>query len=233
MPSGLLSDRDFLLVGSLSGLNNITFTFAVFNTSTANVVFILAFNAMLAALISWPLTGERPKLHTIAAIFATLLGVGIIVSESLGSGNFLGDILALICAVLLAASLTLARKSGKDLSLAPGFGGLISAAFALPMAIWIGTIPEAPEWLVLDALVIVPLAGFTLWLAPRFITAPQVAMFYLLETALTPLWAWYLFQEIPGPRVFIGGTIVVAALLGHGVWELYAQRQSQSTQSIA
>ena len=84
MPLHLLSDPAFLTVGALSGLNNICFTLAVFNTSTANVVFILAFNPMLAALLSWPLTGEKPGLPTWAAITATLGGVGIIVSDGLG-----------------------------------------------------------------------------------------------------------------------------------------------------
>ena len=60
LPKGILWDPDFLLVGSLSGLNNIFFTLAVFNTSAANVVFILAFNAMIAALMSWSFIGERP-----------------------------------------------------------------------------------------------------------------------------------------------------------------------------
>ena len=220
MPKAPLNDRDFITVGALSGLNNICFTLAVFNTSTANVVFILAFNAMLAALLSWPLTGERPSLATWIAILVTILGVGIIVQEGLGSGNILGDCLALACAALLAFSLTLARRSGKDLSLAPGYGGAVSATFALPMILWSSSMPEAPIWLFLDAFVIMPLAGITLWLAPRFIPAPHVALFYLLETVLTPLWVWYVFAEAPSTNVFIGGSLVVAAISGHAVWEL-------------
>ena len=217
--------RDFLIVGTLSGLNNVCFTLAVFNTSTANVVFILAFNAMLAALISWPMTGEKPTIPTLAAIFATIVGVALIVSESLGSGNLIGDALALACAALLAVSLTLTRKSGRDLSLAPGFGGLVSGLFALPTALMLGAIPEAPVWLLLDAVVLVPIAGVTLWLAPRFITAPQVALFYLLETVLAPLWVWMVFFEKPSQMVMIGGFIVVAAILGHTLYEISVSRQ--------
>ncbi len=224
MPRELFADRDFIVVGALSGLNNIFFTLAVFNTSTANVVFILAFNAMLAAIISWPLTNERPSIPTWIAIVATMLGVGIIVADGFGSGNLLGDFYALVCAVLLAVSLTLARKSGKDLSLAPGYGGLVSAVFALPMIIWAGTMPLAPIWLILDAGLLIPLAGITLWLAPRFIPAPQVALFYLLETVLAPLWVWFVFAEVPGPNVFVGGSLVVAAISGHALWELKSIR---------
>ena len=184
---------------------------AVFNTSTANVVFILAFNAMLAALISWPITGERPSTATWAAIFTTLIGVG--------------DICALICAALLALSLSLARRSGKDLSLAPGFGGIVTAAFALPMILWTATLPVASLWLLADVLILVPLAGITLWLAPRYIPAPHVALFYLLETVLAPLWVWMIFAEVPSRNVYIGGSLVVAAIAGHGIWELTALRR--------
>ena len=215
-----LSDKDFLLVGTLSGINNICFTLAVFNTSTANVVFILAFNAMLAALISWPLTGEKPKATTLLAIAATIIGVGIIVWDSFGTGNLLGDALAMMCALLLALSLTLARGSGKDLSLSPGFGGLVSGMFALPMVLWMSNVPDAPIWLAIDALILVPIAGITLWLAPRYIPAPHVALFYLLETVLAPLWVWYVFSETPSTSVFIGGTIVVTAITAHALWEL-------------
>lgn len=224
MPNDPLSDPDFLIVGGLSGLNNICFTMAVFHTTTANVVFILAFNAMLAALISWPLTGEKPKLATVLAIIATVIGVGIIVWDSFGSGNLLGDAMAMICAMLLALSLTLARRSGKDLSLSPGFGGLVSCVFALPMVLWFSAMPQAPIWLVLDAVILVPIAGITLWLAPRYIPAPHVALFYLLETVLAPLWVWYVFSEVPSTSVFIGGSIVVIAITAHAIWELRAHR---------
>ena len=227
MPRELFSDRYFIIVGGLSGLNNIFFSLAVFNTSTANVVFILAFNAMLAALLSWPLTRERPSPATWIAILVTLIGVGIIVVEGFGTGNLLGDIFALICAALLALSLTLARRSGKDLSLAPGYGGVVAAAFALPMIVWTGNMPEAPLWLALDVVVLVPLAGITLWLAPRYIPAPHVALFYLLETVLAPLWVWMIFAEVPGKNVFIGGSLVIAAIAGHAAWELYARRETR------
>jgi len=155
----MMKDRDFILVGALSGANNVFFTLAVFNTTTANVVFILAFNAMLAALISWPLTGERPSIATTGAIFATLAGVWIIVSDGFGTENTMGDIFALICAGVLAVSLTWTRKSGKDLSLAPAFGGMVSGLVALPTVVMAGSMPEMPIWLALDALVFVPIAS--------------------------------------------------------------------------
>ena len=49
----LIPGRPGLVVAALYGLGSITFITAVYNTSTANLVFILAFNTMFAALLSW------------------------------------------------------------------------------------------------------------------------------------------------------------------------------------
>lgn len=226
MPLQPLSDPDFLTVGTLVGVTNIAFTLAVFNTSTANVVFILAFNPLLAALLSWPLAGERPDLPTALAIAATLAGVAIIVADGLGTGNWLGDGLALFCAAALALALVLTRRSGRDLSLAPAFGGLVSAAFALPMALAVSPWPQAPVWLAIDAFLLVPVAGIALWLAPRYINAPTVGLFYLLETVLAPIWVWIIFVEVPALSVIAGGVIVVCALTAHSLYNLARRRRS-------
>lgn len=213
-------DRDFVEVGILYGISSIFFTLSVFNTSTSNLVFILAFNPMLAALFGWWFLGERPRAVTWIAIFMTMVGVMIIVSDGLQSGNLFGDLTSLATATVLALSLVRARKSGKDLSLSGCLGGMVSGLFALPLAIAYSGFPGAPEWVILNALFLVPLTGFTLMLAPRYIPAPQVAIFYLLETVLAPVWVWLIFDETPTQRTLIGGLIVLLAIAGNSFWQL-------------
>ena len=96
----------------------------------------------------------------------------------------------------------------------------MAGLFALPLMILNFKMPEAPWWLVFNVFVMVPLAGFALSLAPRFIPAPQVAMFFVLETVLAPVWVWLIFGEIPSDRTLIGGIIVLLAIAGHSYWEL-------------
>jgi len=213
-------DLDWVIVGVLFGLSSILFTIAVFNTSTANLVFILAFNPMAAALFAWWLIGERPSFVTWAAILMTIAGVGLIVGDGLEAGTFFGDAMSLGAAIVLALSLTFARKSGKDLSLAGCLGGMISAAFALPFLILNFTPPGEWHWLLINVFVLVPLAGFTLTLAPRFISAPQVAMFFLLETVLAPVWVWMIFAETPSDQALVGGAIVLLAITFHSALQL-------------
>ena len=101
----------------------------------------------------------------------TIIGVTIIVSDGLEGGTYLGDFAALVASIFLALSLVKCRQSGKDLSLSGCLGGMISMLFALPLMVLTFAVPTYPAWLALNVLIMVPLSGFTLQLAPRFIPA--------------------------------------------------------------
>ncbi|TIV76897.1 MAG: EamA/RhaT family transporter, partial [Mesorhizobium sp.] len=64
-----------LAVAVCYGLTGISFVTAVYHTSTADLVFILAFNTVFAALLSWLFLKERPRIATITAMLAMILGV--------------------------------------------------------------------------------------------------------------------------------------------------------------
>ncbi|MGI9351340.1 MAG: DMT family transporter [Rhizobiaceae bacterium] len=219
-PANPFSDRYWVEVGILYGISSILFTLSVFNTSTANLVFILAFNPMIAALLAWWLIGEKPNVITWIAIILTFVGVSIIVGDGLKGGTVFGDMTSLAAAFVLALSLTRARQSGKDLSLSGCLGGMITALFALPIMMKHFEFPNAPWWLVFNVFILVPAAGYALSLAPRFIPAPQVAIFFVLETVLAPIWIWLIFAEIPTNNTLIGGAIVLSAIAGHSIWQL-------------
>lgn len=207
-------------VGIIYGVSQIFFSVSVFNTSTANLVFILAFNPLLAAILSWWMIGERPKTVTWIAIAVTMIGVGIIVGGGLQAGTWFGDFCALGAAVTLAWAITLSRKSQADMSLAPGFGGAVAGLFALPLVLVNSPPPESYLWVIANAAFLVPVAAICLAAAPRFIPAPQAAIFYLLETVLAPIWVWIAFGERASLETLIGGALVLAAIGGHSYWQL-------------
>lgn len=231
-PQRPFENKYWLWVAIIYGVNNIFFTLGVFYTSTANLVFILAFNPMIAAIFSWWLIGERPKLVTWIAVCMTVIGVGIIVSEGIQSGSGLGDLFSLICAASLALAITLTRKSNADLSLAPGFGGLVSMAFSLPLVIAWSSWPDSLGWAISNGAILVPIAAFCLALAPRFISAPHAAMFYLLETVLAPIWVWMVFGEVVETNTLIGGAIVLVAITGHSLWQLRKPKITRAEQPL-
>ncbi|MDJ0612151.1 MAG: DMT family transporter [Rhizobiaceae bacterium] len=224
-PERPFHDADFVTVGILYGASSILFTTAVFTTSTANLVFILAFNPLVAALFSWWLIGEKPGAVTWIAIALTIFGVGVIVSDGVETGNTFGNILALLTAIVLGLSIVKTRQSGKDMSLAGTLGGMVAGLFALPMVLLSGEMPNAMEWVLLNALIMAPAGAFALSLAPRYIPAPQVAMFFLLETILAPIWVWLVFAETPSERSLIGGAIVLMAITVHSAVQIRRSEQ--------
>lgn len=230
-PMALIPGRAGIAAGIFYGINSLTFMLSVFNTTTANVVFILAFTPMFAALLSWIFLGERPTKATLLTMAAMVSGVALIVHDGLESGNLFGDAMATCSAFLLASAITISRKSGADMGFVPLVTAIIpgiAALFMLPG----GTLQiEHPGFILFDGLVLAPLAFWCLATGPRFLTAPEVGMFYLLETVLAPIWVWIIFTERPSNQTLVGGSILIAALLFHSLWQMRSKAKAAVLQS--
>lgn len=215
----LVPGRAGLMVVALYGLTSITFMLAVHHTTSANVAFILAFNTFFSAVFAAIFLKERPHLYTVAAMAVMVFAVLLIVEDGIASGHMLGDMLALATAFFAAAAITVSRASGKDM----GFATLLSAIVPTLAAGFVvsGSTFEiaSPWWLVFNGAVVMPLSFALLGNAPKWIPAPEVAMFYLLETVLAPIWVYFLFAERPSNQSLVGGLILIAALTAHSVWQ--------------
>ena len=221
----LIPGKSGLLVAALYGATSLTFITAVYNTSTANLVFILAFNTMFAALLSWMFLRQRPRPVTFAAMAAMILGIGIIVGDSIGSGTLFGDFMAGLSAFMVAAAITVTRATGRDMGFAALVAVIIPAAVAAVMVLRTGYDVAEPWWIIFNGAVVMPISFFCLATGPKYISGPEVAMFYLLETVLAPIWVWLIFAERPTTQSLIGGAILVAALVAHSLWLLEGRRR--------
>jgi drug/metabolite transporter (DMT)-like permease len=209
-----------------STLANLMFLAAVTETTAANLVFIIALNPVICALLSWMILRERVPWQTWVAIILALTGVGIIVWNGLSVGTYTGDLLAFGVAICMAITLTAARWSGKNIMTSLAIGALVSACIA---AFWAqpATLPAVSwGWLAINALLIVPIAMALLIIGPRYLPASEVAMFFLLEVVLTPIWMWLIFGETPTSQAFLGGALVFATLFAHSLWRLTWKRTS-------
>lgn len=215
-----------VLAGVLYGAVSLTYMLAVFNTTTANVVFILAFTSMLAALLSWIFLGERPSNATFATMAVMVGGVTLIVHEGLASGNIFGDAMAACTAFLLGSVITLSRKSGRDMGFVPLITAIFPGIAALILLPDTGFQIAAPGFILFNGLIVIPLAFWCLATGPRYLSAPEVGMFYLLETVLAPIWVWIVFAETPTTQTIIGGSILILALLAHSLWQMHAKNRA-------
>lgn len=216
----LIPGKAGLVAGLLYGINSFTFLLAVFNTSTANVVFVLAFTSMFAALLSWIFLKERPSNATLVTMAIMICGVGFIVQDGLESGHLFGDAMAACSAFLLAGAITVSRASGRDMALVPLTTAIFPAIAALLLMPSGGLTITAPSYILFNGLVMIPLAFFCLATGPRYLSAPEVGMFYLLETILAPIWVWIAFSEVPRSQTLLGGAILILALAGHSLWQM-------------
>ncbi|QRM54936.1 DMT family transporter [Sinorhizobium sp. BG8] len=225
-PIPLVPGRIGLVAGILYGINSLTFVLAVFNTSTANVVFILAFTSMFAAILSWIFLGERPSNATLLTMGAMVAGVALIVHDGFASGNIFGDLMAASSALLLASAITISRRSGHAMGLVPLVTAIFPGTIALLLIPAGGLEIARPGFILFNGLVMIPLAFFCLATGPRYLSAPEVGMFYLLETVLAPIWVWIIFAETPSSQTVVGGSILIAALLAHSLWQMRSKSKA-------
>lgn len=224
----LLPGKAGLAAALLYGLSASAFVGSVFNTAAANVVFILSFNTMFAALLGWLFLGERPARFTLVTMAVMIGAVALIVGDGVRTGNFAGDLLALAASFILATAITVTRKSGRDMGFAPMAGGTIPVLVAAvmlasgePATLHV----QAPWWLVFNGTVLIPVSFWCLATGPKYISGPEVAMFYLLETVLAPVWIWLIFGETPTTAALTGGAIIIAALATHTSWQFARDRR--------
>jgi drug/metabolite transporter (DMT)-like permease len=210
-----------LVVALLQGVGLILFITALDYTSAANVLIFFATTPLIAAAMAWAFLGERVLPVTWAAILVSLAGLAIVVSGSLGAGHLIGDALALLDAISLAAFYVVVRRH-REVNMIPatGLGLLIAAVLALPLAAFPVIAPMQWLWIALGGLLVVPFGLMLLTLGPRYLAAPEVAVLLLLETVIGPFWVWLVLAEEPGTRSLIGGAIIVTALFLHALVRL-------------
>ena len=210
-------------------ITNIVFIYSIENTTAANTLIMVALAPMLSAIISFFFLGETPDRKTWAAIMITTLSVVYIFYDALESGDLLGNFYGLVCATGLAVGAVIIR-SAKKISLVPSamMGKLMVAIIALIVLV---TSPEfiinqlklqkSDVWIIpLMCIMCVAIPFVLVTLAPRYITAAEVNLFFLLETILGPLWVWLVIKEQPSIETIIGGTIIVITIGIHSALAL-------------
>lgn len=211
-----------LLLGLISSL----FVLAVMNASVANVVVILSTAPLFAALFSRIFLGEKVALRTLVAIAVSMLGMGLVFMGEGAMGMLTGNLYALAAAAAIGGNLTLLRRYPviDPMTVVAG-GGLLSAAVALPMASPLDLDAQRYGVLVLMGLVQMPLATVLINSATRYLPSTEVALFYLVETALGTLWVWWLLGEAPTASTLVGGGVVILVLVLHAWLGLRLERQ--------
>ncbi|MDX1421627.1 MAG: DMT family transporter [Kiloniellales bacterium] len=209
----------------------ILFILALLETTVANVVFILSLSPFFAALFAWLGLGEPVGRSTLAAMVVSLIGVGFMVGDGLVAGTLLGNAFALGACLSYSLALVAMRK-GRAVDMLPAvcLAGVVAIAVsgALAVAVSPGALAVRAHDLALAAVLGVVQLAFQYILVTtgtRYVPVAEVALIGRLVLVLAPLWVWLAVDEVPGALTLIGGAIILAAVMGHG---LLALRQARA-----
>jgi drug/metabolite transporter (DMT)-like permease len=201
------------------GTSMTCFIIGLKETAVANVLIFQAAAPFVAAVLGWVWLGERISWRGGAAILATLAGIFVMVSDSVEKGRVFGDLISAVMGISFAVVVVLARRH-RDVAMTPAMclAIVLAGLVALPFA----DLAPMPTDLGLLALFGIGQMGFALILftaGVRLIPAADAGLITMLEVILAPVWVWLAFGENPGPRALIGGAIVLAAVVGHTLFE--------------
>ena len=197
-------------------ITNITFLISIQNTNVANTLIMIAMAPMLSAVLGAIFLKENPDKKTWIAILITFLAAIYIFYDSIQLGNILGDIFGFVTALGLAIGAVVVR-SAKEKNLVPSamIGKLLVAVFALFFVKDFELIHTDIFIVPLMCILCVAIPFVLVTIAPRFITAAEVNLFFLLETIFGPIWVWLVIKEQPSLETIIGGIIIILTLAIH------------------
>lgn len=194
------------------------FMLAITLTSVANVLITMALGPLLTALAARLFIGHRIPARTWTAIVVAGCGIGYMYGTQLTQGiSLIGTLVALCVPISGAANWTVtqhAHAQGKDVDLIPAvlIGAVLSSLLTLPLALPFQA--STHDLVLLAGLGLGQLAipSALAVLCTRVLKAPEVSLLGLLEVIFGILLAWVGANEVPGPNVLAGGTLVIGAL---------------------
>ena len=209
-----------IYVGTFS-VTNITFVVSIQNTNVANTLVMIATAPMLSAILGAIFLKEPPDKKTWISIIITFLAIIYIFFDSLKLGNFYGDILGFVTALGLAVgAVTIRSAKKKNLVPAAVVGKLFVAIFALFFIESFTLVDNDLLIIPLMCILCVAIPFVLVTIAPRFIPAAEVNLFFLLETIIGPIWVWLIIKEQPSVETLYGGAIIIATIAVHSFVKL-------------
>ena len=204
-----------MLIGLLTALGGTSFILAIHYTSIAKALVIISISPIVVAIVSLIMLKEKPTLYTWLSMILVFIGIYIVMSGDTSGVNLLGNFFALISVIVGGFSFTLLRKY-KNVNMVPAMAvnGIVVALIGFLFADSLVLSSQSMLYILASGIVLA--VSFSLiTIAPQYIPAPEVAMFFPLGTVLGTLMAWIVVNEQPSGNALIGGSIVIITLFCH------------------
>jgi drug/metabolite transporter (DMT)-like permease len=204
------------------------FMVALTLTSVATVLVTMAIAPLVTALFSRVFLHHRLPARTWGAIGLAGLGIAWMFGRQAidGGGSTTGALVALGVPMAAAANWTLlqhlhqrhaadARIKEPQMLPAVLLGAMVSAAFALPLALPLSATAHDLSWLALLGVVQLAIPCLIVVGLSSVLPAPEISLLGLLEVIFGVFLAWIGAGETPSAEAVTGGALVMAALIGN------------------
>ena len=203
-----------LLGGFVMSFSFIAFVFAMMNTSVANVVFIISTQTMFLAILGFFYLKEKVSMIGLFSIILAMTGITVMIGDSITSGTLFGNLIALTIPICFSILIMIVRKnSNLDLVPAIWYASIFSFTYAFIM---VENFNFSYNDILMGFLLGVPQLSFgfiSITIGSRTTKSVSVGLLMLTETIFAPIWVWLVINEIPPLSVFIGGSIIILALV--------------------
>ena len=215
MPA-LIAVAGFFTAGSTLYVTSLTLA------GTATVSVIGALSPIFAGILSPWITHERPSMASWAAAFLALAGVSVIAWEGVNTGNFTGILVSLLVPLSFAGQTVMLRRyRGFDMVPAICVGGFVTFFLAGGMGYIFGGHPAGGFQVPLHQMLLLALMGPLqlsiplIWYAKgaKAVPAVTLSLVAMLDVVLNPFWSWLGVGEVPTQSAFIGGAIIIGAVV--------------------
>lgn len=217
MPKGLLGL--VLLAGFFFAVDIVAWHIGIFKTKLGNATLLANCASLLLAIYGIFLARKLPPPMQGAAILLAFAGAALLMGQSfeLSPEHFEGDWLSLLAGLFytfyLLAMIRVRESTESWSSLALASGS--AALFLLPVAWFAGEQILPGNW---TPLIVLALSsqllgqGFLTYALPHF-SPLVIGLALLLQPALSAFAGWAAFDELLTPLDYIGGAMVMAALV--------------------
>tara|TARA_A100001011_G_C14253427_1_gene818960 strand:+ start:59 stop:925 length:867 start_codon:yes stop_codon:yes gene_type:complete len=203
-----------LLGGFVMSFSFIAFVFAMMNTSVANVVFIISTQTMFLAIFAYFYLKEKVSLIGFISIVLAMSGITIMIGDSITSGTVFGNLVALTIPISFSILVMIIRKnSNLDLVPAIWYASVFSLIYAIVM---VESFSFTSHDILMGFFLGVPQLGFgfiCITIGSKTTRSVTIGLLMLTETIFAPIWVWLFINEIPPTSVFIGGFIIILAIV--------------------
>ncbi len=203
-----------LLGGFVMSFSFIAFVFAMMNTSVANVVFIISTQTMFLAIFGYFYLKEKISIIGLLSIILAMLGITVMIGDSISSGTLFGNLVALTIPISFSILVMIVRKNANlDLVPAIWYASIFSVLYSFIM---VDSFSFSSNDILMGFLLGVPQLTFgfiCITIGSRTTKSVTIGLLMLTETIFAPLWVWLVLSEIPPSSVFIGGSIIIFAII--------------------